>query len=226
MQFSVRMDNRGEGGREGGEGRGGEGRGGEGREGEGRGGRCVRADMGVQAYASASARTHCRGCSRVRADASASARAHCRVRADASVLPPGNFKMDATVRPSHGRPHGHRPTVRPSVIIRVTTLAPTRGHRPTSARTRTHPRPRLYNPRPHSHFLVFLSFAFGWSCGICLATPISTCKGRRGHKHFEGDLLAFFAKQKFKGCIYPLDACVFSYAGVYVKFFKHRRRRN
>jgi hypothetical protein len=48
--------------------------------------------------------------------------------------------------------------------------------------------------------------------------PISTCKGRRGHKHFEGDPLVFFAKQKFKGCIYPLDACVFSYAGVYVKF--------
>jgi hypothetical protein len=34
------------------------------------------------------------------------------VRADASVLPPGNFKKDATVRPSHGRPRGHRPTVR------------------------------------------------------------------------------------------------------------------
>jgi hypothetical protein len=28
---------------------------------------------------------------------------------------PGNFKKDATVRPSHGRPHGHRPIVRPSV---------------------------------------------------------------------------------------------------------------
>jgi hypothetical protein len=41
-----------------------------------------------------------------------------------------------------------------------------------------------------------------------LATPISTCKGRRGHKYFEGDPLAFFAKQKLKGCIYPLDACV------------------
>jgi hypothetical protein len=45
-----------------------------------------------------------------------------RVRADASVLPPGNFKKDTTVRPSHGRPRGHRPTVRPSVIVRVTTL--------------------------------------------------------------------------------------------------------
>jgi hypothetical protein len=73
----------------------------------------------------------------------------------------------------------------------------------------THLRLCLNNPRPHSSFLFFLSFAFGWSCGICLATPISTCKGRRGHKHFEGDPLAFFAKQKFKGCIYPLDACVF-----------------
>jgi hypothetical protein len=56
--------------------------------------------------------------------------------------------------------------------------------------------------------------------------PISTFKGRRGHKHFEGDPLAFFAKQKFKGCIYPLDACVFNYAGVYVKIFKRRHRRN
>jgi hypothetical protein len=54
--------------------------------------------------------------------------------------------------------------------------------------------------------LLFLSFAFGWSCGICLATPFSTYKGRRGHKHFEGDPFAFFVKQKFKGCIYPLDA--------------------
>jgi hypothetical protein len=91
---------------------------------------------------------------------------------------------------------------------------------------RTHPRPRLYNPRLRSSFLFFLSFAFGWSCGICLAMPISTCKGRKGHKHFEGDPLAFFAKQKFKGCIYSLDACVFNYVGVYVKIFKRRRRRN
>jgi hypothetical protein len=110
--------------------------------------------------------------------------------------------------------------------------APTRvradSRTPASVRAdpRTHPRLCLYNPRPHTLFLLFLSFAFGWSCGICLATPISTCKGRRGHKHFEGDPLAFFAKQKFKGCIYPLDACVFSYASVYVKIFKRRRRRN
>jgi hypothetical protein len=40
------------------------------------------------------------------------------VRADASVLPPGNFITDATVRPSHGRPSGHRPIVRPSVRYR------------------------------------------------------------------------------------------------------------
>jgi hypothetical protein len=93
-------------------------------------------------------------------------------------------------------------------------------------RTRTHPCQCLYNLCPRSLFLLFLSFAFGWSCGICLATPISTCKGRRDHKHFEGDPLAFFAKQKFKGCIYLLDACVFSYASVYVKIFKRRRRRN
>jgi hypothetical protein len=48
---------------------------------------------------------------------------HTRVRADASVLPPGNFITDATMRPSHGRRSGHRPTVRPSVrpsvIVRV-----------------------------------------------------------------------------------------------------------
>jgi hypothetical protein len=93
-------------------------------------------------------------------------------------------------------------------------------------RTWTHPRPRLYNPHPHSSFLFFLSFAFGWSRGICLATPISTCKVRRGHKHFEGDPLAFFAKQKFKGCIYHLDDCIFSYAGVDVKIFKRCRKRN
>jgi hypothetical protein len=48
-----------------------------------------------------------------------------RVRADASVLPPGNFKKDATVRPSHGRPRGHRPIVRLSVrsSVRLKTSA-------------------------------------------------------------------------------------------------------
>jgi hypothetical protein len=104
---------------------------------------------------------------------------------------------------------------------RVCASTPTCGHSADAGLC-----PRLYNPRPHTLFLLFLSFAFGWSCGICLATPISTCKGRRGHKHFEGDPLAFFAKQKFKSCIYPLDACVFSYASVYVKIFKRRHRRN
>jgi hypothetical protein len=44
-----------------------------------------------------------------------SARTRVRVRANAGVLPPGNFKKDATVRPSHGRPRGHRPIVHPSV---------------------------------------------------------------------------------------------------------------
>jgi hypothetical protein len=37
------------------------------------------------------------------------------IRADAAVLPPGNFKMDATVHPSHGRLRDHRPIVHPSV---------------------------------------------------------------------------------------------------------------
>jgi hypothetical protein len=45
---------------------------------------------------------------------------------DASVLPPCNFITDATVRPSLGQPNSHRPivcpSVRPSVIVRVTTL--------------------------------------------------------------------------------------------------------
>jgi hypothetical protein len=56
---------------------------------------------------SASART--RG---VRVDAA-------RVHANASVLSPGNFITDATVRPSHGRLSGHRPTVRPFVHYRL-----------------------------------------------------------------------------------------------------------
>jgi hypothetical protein len=111
------------------------------------------------------------------------------------------------------------------VIQFVSPAGPRRRGR-ASVRMQTHPRPRLYNPHPRPSFLLFLFFAFGWNCGICLAMPISTCKGRRDHKHFEGDPLAFFAKQKFKGCIYPLDACVFSYAGVYVKIFKRRHRRN
>jgi hypothetical protein len=48
----------------------------------------------------------------------ASARTLGCVRVDASVLPPGNFITEATVRPSHGRPSGHRPVVRPSVRYR------------------------------------------------------------------------------------------------------------
>jgi hypothetical protein len=45
-------------------------------------------------------------------------RGRARVRVDASDLPPGNFITDATVRLSHGRPSGHRPTVRLSVCYR------------------------------------------------------------------------------------------------------------
>jgi hypothetical protein len=41
------------------------------------------------------------------------------VRADTGVLPPGNFKKDATVRPSHGCPRGHPPIVRPSVRLKT-----------------------------------------------------------------------------------------------------------
>jgi hypothetical protein len=44
------------------------------------------------------------------------------VRADTSVLSLGNFITDATVRPRHGRPSGHHPTVRPSAIVRLTIL--------------------------------------------------------------------------------------------------------
>jgi hypothetical protein len=47
------------------------------------------------------------------------------VRADACARPrgrecfiPGNFNKNATVHPSHGRPRGHRPTVRTSVRYR------------------------------------------------------------------------------------------------------------
>jgi hypothetical protein len=60
------------------------------------------------------------------------------VRADATLRPRGrtlfypcNFKKDATVRLSHGRPRGHRPIVRPSVRpsenVRVTTMGLTLG---------------------------------------------------------------------------------------------------
>jgi hypothetical protein len=50
-----------------------------------------------------------------------------RVRADAGVLPPGNFKKDATVRLSNGRPRSQRPSVRPSENVRVTTMVPARS---------------------------------------------------------------------------------------------------
>jgi hypothetical protein len=46
-----------------------------------------------------------------------SARTH-PVRADASVLSPGNFITNATVRPNHGQSNGHRPIVHPFVRYR------------------------------------------------------------------------------------------------------------
>jgi hypothetical protein len=53
-----------------------------------------------------------------------SVRTHGRVCVDALCFAPGNFEKDATVRPSHGRTRGHRPIVRPSENVRVTTLLP------------------------------------------------------------------------------------------------------
>jgi hypothetical protein len=38
-----------------------------------------------------------------------------RVRADAAIYPLDNFKTDATVHLSHGRPNSHRPRARPSI---------------------------------------------------------------------------------------------------------------
>jgi hypothetical protein len=46
-------------------------------------------------------------------------RGQARVRADASFLSPGNFITDAIVHLSHGRPSGHRPTLRPFVRYRL-----------------------------------------------------------------------------------------------------------
>jgi hypothetical protein len=53
------------------------------------------------------------GC--VRTDALMSARTQGRVCMDAPIYPRGNLITGATVRPSHGRPSGHRPIVRPAV---------------------------------------------------------------------------------------------------------------
>jgi hypothetical protein len=55
----------------------------------------------------------------------ASARSHPSVHADAPCFTSGNFKKDATVRPSHRCPRGHRPIVRPSENVRVTTMVGT-----------------------------------------------------------------------------------------------------
>jgi hypothetical protein len=72
--------------------------------------------------ASTLTRLYPRGRAYVRTDAGARPRRQVGVYADASRFIPGNFIMDATVRPSHGRPSGHRPIVRPSAIVCVTTL--------------------------------------------------------------------------------------------------------
>jgi hypothetical protein len=70
---------------------------------------CVRLDMGVRADTPL----------RPRERIVASARTHGQVRADAPCFIPGNFKKDAIVRLSHGRPRGHRLIVRPSVHPRT-----------------------------------------------------------------------------------------------------------
>jgi hypothetical protein len=46
------------------------------------------------------------------------------VRADAPCFTPGNFKKDATVRPSHGRPCRHRLIVRSSVRLKMSARQP------------------------------------------------------------------------------------------------------
>jgi hypothetical protein len=75
----------------------------------------------VRADASVFARTRAcsRGRERVRADASVSVRTYRRIRTNASVLPPGNFVTDATMRLSHGGPSSHCPTVRLSIRLSV-----------------------------------------------------------------------------------------------------------
>jgi hypothetical protein len=75
----------------------------------------------------ADAPPHPRGRTLASAQTPMSARTHCRVRTDALCFTLGNFKTDTTVRPSHGRPHGHRPIVRPSENVRMTTLGQLRG---------------------------------------------------------------------------------------------------
>jgi hypothetical protein len=58
----------------------------------------------------------------VRSDGLAFARMQGCVCTYASRFTRGNFITDSIVRPSHGRPSGHRPSVRLSIIVRVTTL--------------------------------------------------------------------------------------------------------
>jgi hypothetical protein len=54
----------------------------------------------------------------IRVDKLMSVRTHSRVPTITNVLPPGNFIMDTTVRPSQGRPSSHRPSVHSSVCYR------------------------------------------------------------------------------------------------------------
>jgi hypothetical protein len=87
-----------------------------------------RAREGAGREMSSSARMRLCPCGRIVAFARTRLRTRGRagVRADASRFTLGNFIADTIVRPSHGRPSGHHPIVRPfvrsSAIIRVTTL--------------------------------------------------------------------------------------------------------
>ena len=69
---------------------------------------CPRGHMG------ASARMH----QPVRTNGLMSALTHRRICVGATVLSPSNFITGATMHPSHGRPNGHRPSIRLSVHYR------------------------------------------------------------------------------------------------------------
>lgn len=130
-------------------------------------------------------RTRIDALDRVRADASipmqADASPRPRGRQPVSARTPTRVSADASPRPRDSRTPG----------ACELESAPTRGRQLASARSLGQARPRLYNPRPRVHFLLFLFCLLVGDLGFAYATPFPTCKSEGVTSNLRGILLHF-----------------------------------
>jgi hypothetical protein len=118
------------------------------------------------------------------------------VRMDVSARPrrrecfiPGNFRKEATVRPSHGRPRGHRPTVRPSVR-KLPRDNPTRMASPHRCLSSIPPPPtRRQN---EMNFCFLLSYALSIFLGTSTKISLTSSLLKEWHGFVRWSVKAYF----------------------------------